>query len=91
MNENTASTLALSAISFIVANDVLRDRFLAMTGLDGNELKERLAEEDFLASVLEFLISHEPDLIDFAESIEEKPELIVRAWRQLGGGAGQEW
>lgn len=91
MNENTATTLALSAISFIVANDVLRDRFLAMTGLDGNELRERLAEKDFLASVLEFLVSHEPDLIEFSETVEEKPEQIVLAWRKLGGGEGQEW
>ena len=82
---------ALNAVSFILAEDALRDRFLALSGLAPDEIRARIQEPDFLASVLEFLISHEPDLIDFSETINERPETIVAAWRHLGGGAGQEW
>jgi len=85
------STIALAALSFILEEDALRDRFLSLSGMSPEDLKAGLENKDFLASILEFLIQHEPDLLAFAEHQNEKPELIVQAWRKLGGGMGQEW
>ncbi len=91
MTPDIASENAFQAINYIVSSDELRDRFLALSGLSPNELKENLIELSFQASILEFLLSHDPDLISFAEEFNQKPENIVAAWRALGGGAGHEW
>jgi len=89
--QETAFSYGLMAVTYILAEDALRDRFLALSGLSPDEIRASLQKPDFLASALEFLISHEPDLIACAESINESPKDIVAAWRNLGGGAGQEW
>lgn len=91
MSPDFASEIAFKAIGFIVSDDTLRDRFLALSGLSPDDIRTNLADADFQASILEFLISNEPDLILFAEEANEKPENIVTAWRSLGGGVGQEW
>ena len=91
MPPEKAQTIALRGIAFIFAEDALRDRFLALSGVDGMDIKTRIEDPAFLASTLEFLISHEPDLIACSDAIGETPEVLVRAWRALGGGEGQEW
>jgi len=91
LHQESAISLAFKAITFIVADDTLRDRFLALSGLSPDEIRANLPETTFQASILEFLVSHEPDLIAFAKDINETPEQIVKAWRTLGGGVGQEW
>lgn len=91
MDNETAQTLALQSMAFILQEDTLRDRFLALSGLGGDDIKARVEDQEFLASILEFLISFEPDLIACADALEEKPESLVTAWRSLGGGKGQEW
>ena len=91
MQLETAQTIALGALSFVLSEESLRDRFLALSGMSADDIRERISDCDFLASILDFLVSHEPDLIAFAEHTKEKPEQIVSAWRQLGGGVGQEW
>ncbi len=89
--DDNAFSLAFKAVGFILEDDTLRDRFLALSGLSPDEIRASLQQPNFLASVLEFLISHEPDLIAFAEKSSEDPQTIVAVWRSLGGGAGQEW
>ncbi len=91
MQQENAATLALGALGFILSEDQFRDRFLALTGMDADDMRKRIEETDFLASVLEFLLSHEPDLLAYSEHTGEKPENIAIAWRSLGGGAGHEW
>lgn len=87
----TADVLAFQALAFIVADDTLRDRFLALSGLDAETLRAQIEVAETQASVLEFLIGHDPDLMSFAEAAGVTPEHIVKSWRALGGGAGQEW
>lgn len=91
MQNETSDIVALRAFTFIMENDDLRERFLALTGLDVENLRATLSSPSTLASILEFLISHEPDLIEAASAQKLNPEQLVAAWRDLGGGVGQEW
>ena len=91
MHPDTAQAVALNALSFILSEDGLKDRFVALSGLDGGDFRARISDRDFHVSILEFLVNHEPDLIAFAENTNEQPENVVSAWRVLGGGVGQEW
>lgn len=89
--DETAEIIALKAFGHIISDDPLRDRFVALTGLEPAEMRAGLANRETLLNILDFLIAHEPDLIAAAEAQAEKPEVLVAAWRNLGGGAGQEW
>lgn len=91
MSHEAYEIIALQAVRHILADDQLRDRFVALTGLDASTLREGLEEKPILASVLDFLVSHEPDLIAAARAQDIAPETLVKAWRGLGGGEGQEW
>lgn len=91
MTPETAQAIALNSAAFIFSNDDLRDRFLALSGTAVDDIRSRIEDTDFQASLMDFLISFEPDLIACADHLEEKPETLVSAWRALGGGAGQEW
>ncbi|WP_374764981.1 DUF3572 domain-containing protein [Yunchengibacter salinarum] len=86
-----AEALALEAVGFIFAEDMLKDRFLDLSGLDAAAIRAQVQDRDFLASVLEFLVNFEPDLIAFSAHAGQSPGHVVAAWRRLGGGAGQEW
>jgi len=91
MHHETAISLGFEALTFILSEDELKERFMALTGLSPGALSENIENDAFLASVLEFLIGHEPDLITYAEQSQTSPTDVVLAWRQLGGGVGQEW
>jgi len=91
MTQQSSEIIALQALGYIIEEDALRDRFVALTGLDPSALRASLDQPGTLASILEFLISREPDLIAAAEAQGQSPDSLVSAWRSLGGGAGQEW
>lgn len=56
---------------------------MAMTGLDPDALRNGLADDTVLASILEFLTNYEPDLIKAAEALATTPEEIVAARQEL--------
>ncbi len=60
------------------------ERFLALTGLTPDVLRASLSEPTTMAAVLEFLCSHEPDLVAAAEALEVIPEALARARERLG-------
>lgn len=91
MSDQRYEIIALKALGYIVSEDALRDRFVALTGLDSDTLRKNLDQPGTMASILEFLVSHEPDLIAAAQAQDISPDMLVKAWRALGGGAGQEF
>lgn len=71
------STMALQALAAIVGDDVLRDRFVALTGYDGATLRARAGSADVAAAVADFLGSHEPDLLKVAELLDVPPDRLL--------------
>ena len=74
-----AEMVAVNALSFIVGEPELLNRFLSLTGLDPAEIRHSAAEPGFLVGVLDFLMDHESFLIVYATSIEWPPERIRAA------------
>lgn len=68
---------ALQALAVILAEDELRDRFLALTGHDSASLRARLTHPDMAAAVEAFLAGHEPDLIRVAAALGLPPEALA--------------
>ena len=85
MTPEGAQTLALKALSFIANADGALERLMELSGLDSLTLRERAAEPEILASLLDFLLADEGLLVDFChdESIDAKD---VHMARHLLGG-----
>lgn len=81
-----AEALALQALAATLADGKRADRLLALTGLSPDELRARLGDRSLLIACLDFLESHEPDLIAVAELMATSPETIVAARRSLDNG-----
>jgi hypothetical protein len=75
--------LALRALAWILAEQARADRMLALTGLSGDDLRERALEPSVLAALLGFLEAYEPDLLACAEALEVKPTALVLAREAL--------
>ena len=80
---NTAETLALSALAWLLADGARADRLLATTGLTPEALREGVGDPSLLAAVIRFLEAHEPDLIACADDLHVSPAELVAARSQL--------
>lgn len=59
-------------------------RFLDLTGLTPEQLRERIETRELQLSVLEFLSAHEPDLLAAAEALGVEAGAIGAARAELG-------
>lgn len=78
-NAPEGHTIALMVIGWIVADARRAERFLTLTGLDPDQLRLRIGENEVQRAGLEFLLGHEPDLLACADAIGERPATIAAA------------
>lgn len=78
------TTLALSALGWVLGEDDRAERLLSLTGLTPEILRDRLSERSVQAAVLEFLVNHEPDLLGASEALQVQPQRLVLAHERLG-------
>jgi hypothetical protein len=86
VDDPPAPELALRALAFLAQDEDRVARFLALTGLDGSEVRNLLGERAFQLAVLDHLAGDEAMLLEFASSECLPPEAVGRARRSLGGG-----
>jgi len=67
MTPQSAEELALKALGFLANSPDNLDAFLATTGINDLELRERAEEPVVLAAVLDFMLRNEQLLIDFCD------------------------
>ena len=90
MGADEAERIAIAALAHMAGNDDLMMRFLSVTGITAGEIRAAAADPNFLAGVLDFLLGHEPDAIDFAHAHSLPPEDLMRARAALGGGGAPD-
>ena len=73
----------LRALAATLSEPKRAERFLALTGLDADQLRERLGDPGLLSAVIGFLENHEPDLVAVAEEIGTTPAALVAAGGSL--------
>ena len=88
---DAAETLALRALTWLVGNDELLPVFLGATGASEGDLRARAGEQDFLASVLEFLMMDDAWITEFCQSADYAMDFPMRARAALPGGAQVNW
>ncbi len=79
----SSETLALAALSWVMSEDDRAERYLSLTGLDADTLRQGLDDPAMLASVLDFLANHEPDLLRAAEALAITPEELILARKDI--------
>jgi adenine/guanine phosphoribosyltransferase-like PRPP-binding protein len=67
----------------VLADDRRAQRFLDLTGLTPEQLRERIESAELQLSVLDFLCAHEPDLIAAGEALGVAPAAIAAAREEL--------
>lgn len=83
---------AVAILGWLASEPDMLSRFLALTGLQPNMLRQAVNDPGFLAGLVDFLMSHEPDLMAFCEATGTKPEDVEAAWHKFSGpglGSGE--
>jgi hypothetical protein len=83
-----AETLAIAALTFIAADRERLGKFLALTGIALESIRDASRDDDFLAGVLDHIAGDESLLLVFAEETETDPNDVVRACDTL---CGRHW
>ncbi|GGE29615.1 hypothetical protein GCM10011360_17100 [Primorskyibacter flagellatus] len=91
MTPQTAETVALTCLTWLVANDDLRGVFMGASGLSEQDLRTRAAEPDLLASVLDFILNDDAWVVACcdANGLAYDQPMLARA--ALPGGQQVHW
>jgi len=85
-NRESAEALAIRALGFVAADPELLPRFLAITGIEAQSIRQAAREPGFLAGVLQFILAHELTLMRFSEESGIPPQQVSAALRALPFG-----
>ncbi len=82
-DQAAGESMAVSALTFLAADDERLKKFLSMTGLGPHNLRAAAATPGFCGSILGYLVADEPLLIQFATQAGFRPEEVVRVLEGL--------
>lgn len=91
MQREYAETIAIRAVAWLAGNDELLPIFLGATGASAEDLRARLAEPEFLGSVLDFLMMNDQWVIAFCDGSDLPYDRLMQARQALPGGADVSW
>ena len=91
ISANSAETLALNVLNWLVGNDELLPVFLGTSGASAEDLRARAAEAEFLTSVLDFLMLDDSWVIAFCDANSIPYDLPGLAHAALSGNSDMHW
>ena len=83
---NDPQALGLAALAATLTDERRARRFLDLTGIGTDALREQADQPSLLAALIRFLEAYEPDLLSVAEQIGVKPAALTEAREQLERG-----
>ncbi len=84
-NASQAEVVALGVLRFLASDSKHFDRFISLSGLSPQDISALAAEPHFLASVMDYILSDERLLLEFAETDSLEPGEIVKLRYRLPG------
>jgi hypothetical protein len=87
MRRPEAETLALKVLAFLAGEDEAIGRFVTLSGLRPEDLRERADDPLLLAAVLDFLLGDDALLTAFTQGEGLDPQVVHQARRALPGAA----
>lgn len=85
LSEDQAETIALQALSFLLADGKQISRFLALTGTSPQDLRDAASTRGVQAATLEYFLSDEGLLLAFCQQAGLDPGVIAPAHLLLAG------
>ncbi len=85
-----SETIALRALTWLLSDEDLTNRFMGLSGIDADSLRGGLGENWLNAAVLTFLCHHEPDLTACSHALDMPPQQLVRAAKAINGSWEQD-
>lgn len=83
--EATASELAAQALIFIAQDLDRTGRFLALSGIGPLDIRDRSQDPAFQAGILDYVLTDETLLVEFAQWADVEPSSVVQNRRYLPG------
>lgn len=80
-----ASDITLNLLGFIAADEGRIERFLALSGMSPQDLKDGTQKPEFLGFLLDYALQDESLILEFAAATGTKPETIQGARFALPG------
>ncbi|WP_424833163.1 DUF3572 domain-containing protein [Ruegeria sp.] len=91
ISADSAETLALNVLNWLVGNDELLPVFQGATGVSVQDLRDRAGEAEFLTSVLDFLVLDDSWVIAFCDANSVPYELPGQARAVMAGETDMHW
>ena len=91
MSPESAQTLAIQALSWILSTEDLAQVFMGSTGASVDDLRARAGDPSFLASVLDFLLMDDAWVTGFCDAAGFDYMDPMRARQLLPGGDLPNW
>lgn len=85
LNPSEAESIAISGFAYLANEPETLSRFLSITGVSPNELRDSIGRPAFLVGVLDFFMSDEKTLLEFTEKQKINPEYIHIARQIIAG------
>jgi Protein of unknown function (DUF3572) len=79
LSHGEAESVAIKGLQHIAGDSELLARFLALSGIYPQDMREAANSPTFLSGVMDFFMGDEPALLAFAASIGEGPATIAAA------------
>ncbi|MGO4704175.1 DUF3572 domain-containing protein [Microvirga sp. 2MCAF38] len=83
INAEEAESVALNIFTRLIADEDRLSRFLAISGLQPDSIRDAASQPGFFAAILDYVASDEALLLALAEELSVKPERIVEAHQIL--------
>jgi hypothetical protein len=80
---NDPAGVALSALGWVLSDTHRGQRFLDLTGLTPDSLRQAIGEPATHRAVLDFLCAYEPDLVAAAEALGLEPAALAATRKRL--------
>lgn len=89
--QNTAETVALQALGWLVGNDDLLPVFLGASGASEGDMRAAATDPVFLGSVLDFILMDDAWVMACCEANALPFERLMEARQALPGGEQVHW
>lgn len=85
MNEEKASEIAISGLNYIAGDENELSRFVTLTGVELDSIREIAGTNDFMCAVLDYFLGNEPTLLAFSAHSSVEAQDILKAKIALSG------
>ncbi len=91
MTSEQAESIAISVLSWMATQTEILEGFLGTTGASPDEIRSQAGDPMFLGFVLDYVLSQDNFVMDYAEMTNSDPHDLAIARQALPGGAVPNW